>query len=64
LMEHLKLKPGPIIGKILNELLEQVLDNPELNNQETLLQMAHELYAAMANDTTATCHDSTQHHIV
>lgn len=64
LMEHLNLKPGPIIGKILNELLERVLDNPELNNQETLLKMAHELYAAMANDNTATRHDSTQHHAV
>ncbi len=63
-MEHLNLKPGPVIGKILNELLERVLDNPELNNQETLLQMAHELYAAMAHDNTATHHDSTHHNTV
>jgi len=64
LMEHLKLKPGPIIGKILNELLERVLDNPELNNQDTLLAMAQEIYAAMVHDTTTTHHDSTRHHAV
>lgn len=34
----LGLKPGPIFGKILNELLEQVLDNPEKNNREYLLE--------------------------
>jgi len=33
IMEEFDLRPGPIIGKILNELLEMVLDNPELNER-------------------------------
>lgn len=44
LMENLKLKPGPIIGEILNYLLELVLDNPELNTFEQLLEKAGEYY--------------------
>lgn len=42
-MDEFSLKPGPLIGKILNELLEQVLDNPELNVRETLLSRAREI---------------------
>ena len=38
-MEHFNLKPGPIIGAILNHLLEEILDNPEKNDRETLLQL-------------------------
>ena len=40
LMEELDLVPGPLIGRILNELLESVLDDPSLNSRETLLAMA------------------------
>ena len=36
IMELLQIQPGRIIGEILNYLLELVLDNPELNNYETL----------------------------
>ncbi len=36
----LGLKPGPIFGSILKELHEAVLDNPELNTKEQLLEMA------------------------
>ncbi|MGF7059098.1 CCA tRNA nucleotidyltransferase [Brassicibacter mesophilus] len=32
-------KPGKEIGKILNYLLELVLENPELNKKETLIQL-------------------------
>ncbi|MCX8123641.1 MAG: CCA tRNA nucleotidyltransferase [Spirochaetes bacterium] len=63
LMEQLNLKPGPTIGKILNELLERVLDNPELNNEQTLLALAHEIYAAMAQEANSR-HDSIQHNTV
>lgn len=35
-------KPGPVIGKILEELLEEVLDNPECNTREYLLKSAKE----------------------
>jgi len=31
---------GPVIGRILNELLETVLDDPAQNNRETLLKIA------------------------
>ena len=40
LMEQFNLKPGPVIGRILNELLEIILDYPEKNNQEILLEMS------------------------
>ena len=40
LMQELKIKPGPTIGKILNYLLEKVLDDPSLNTQKQLIQLA------------------------
>ncbi|MDR1072308.1 MAG: HD domain-containing protein, partial [Treponema sp.] len=36
----LGVKPGPRLGVILNELLEAVLDDPELNAKEKLLEIA------------------------
>lgn len=44
LMTKLQLKPGPIIGEILNYLLELVLDEPELNTAEQLEEKAREYY--------------------
>lgn len=35
--------PGPMIGTILNNLLEAVLDNPGLNRREILLALARDL---------------------
>jgi len=43
IMEEFDLRPGPIIGKILNELLEMVLDNPELNEREKLIAKTREM---------------------
>lgn len=43
LMEALSLKPGPILGKLLHELFELVLENPEFNTKEQLLSKAREL---------------------
>lgn len=43
LMNELSLKPGPILGEILDKLLEMVLENPELNNKETLMEEAKKL---------------------
>ncbi len=43
LMEELNLKPGPQIGEILDELLEKVLENPELNDKQKLLKIAEDL---------------------
>jgi poly(A) polymerase/tRNA nucleotidyltransferase (CCA-adding enzyme) len=42
LMRKLTLKPGKIVGDILNHLLELVLDNPNINNEEKLLVAARE----------------------
>lgn len=40
LIDELKLKPGKIIGEILNYLLQLVLKNPSLNKKEFLLEKA------------------------
>lgn len=42
LMEH-GMKPGKELGKMLNTLLDHVLENPELNNRESLLALAETL---------------------
>ncbi len=42
IIQKLKIKPGPKIGEILRALLEKVLDNPQLNQKETLLKLAKE----------------------
>lgn len=46
LMEALGIAPGPMVGHILHELLEYILDNPEANTQELLLERAREIAAA------------------
>ena len=35
---------GKQMGKVLNELLEKVLENPEINKKETLLNLAKEMF--------------------
>jgi poly(A) polymerase/tRNA nucleotidyltransferase (CCA-adding enzyme) len=40
IMKEFGLKPGPIIGKILNHLLEKILDDPSLNERHILLGLA------------------------
>lgn len=40
------MQPGPEFSRILNKLLEAVIENPGLNHPETLLEMAHN-YATM-----------------
>lgn len=42
LMVEFGLKPGPLVGRILNELLEMVLDNPAANTHEALISRARE----------------------
>jgi tRNA nucleotidyltransferase (CCA-adding enzyme) len=44
IMNEFNLKPGPVIGRILNELLEIVLDNPEMNERDILLNKAREIF--------------------
>ncbi len=43
LMQAFEIKPGPIIGKVLNDLLEDVLENPDHNTKELLLEKARAL---------------------
>ena len=45
LMETLKISPGPKIGLILNALLEEVLEDPNLNTEEFLMKQSLKLYA-------------------
>jgi len=42
-METLKIEPGPKVGKILNILLEEVLDSPVLNDRDKLVVRVREL---------------------
>ncbi|MBQ6154846.1 HDIG domain-containing protein [bacterium] len=46
LMKEFNLQPGPILGKILSTLLEEVLENAELNEREALLKRAEEILQA------------------
>ncbi|MFW5770250.1 MAG: poly(A) polymerase, partial [Spirochaetota bacterium] len=52
LMDEFSLKPGPVIGKVLNELLEKVLDHPELNRRDTLVEMAGEVLKDIDHEVT------------
>ncbi|MFH1178355.1 MAG: HD domain-containing protein, partial [bacterium] len=46
IMEKFHVKPGPKIGYILNALLEEILDNPDLNTTEYLDKRTGELLEA------------------
>ena len=48
-MEEFNLTPGPMIGRILNQLLELVLDDPEVNQGDILLEKAREIFAALSS---------------
>ncbi|MGZ6213479.1 MAG: HD domain-containing protein, partial [Candidatus Limnocylindria bacterium] len=41
LIAELGIAPGPAIGRLLAALLEAVLEDPELNSRERLLELAH-----------------------
>jgi len=43
IMDKFHAKPGPKIGSVLNALLEEVLDNPDLNTEEYLDKRTDEL---------------------
>jgi poly(A) polymerase/tRNA nucleotidyltransferase (CCA-adding enzyme) len=42
IMETLGLSPGPNVGKIANELMEKVIDHPELNTKKGLITLLKE----------------------
>jgi hypothetical protein len=37
-MDELSLNPGPEVGRILNKLLEAVIEDPELNEKGRLIK--------------------------
>ncbi len=43
IMKALKIEPGPVVGFIIAILLEEILDEPKLNNKEKLLDRALKL---------------------
>jgi tRNA nucleotidyltransferase (CCA-adding enzyme) len=49
LMQELGLTPGPIIGLLLRSLLDEVLEAPEHNERERLLDRARELLKSSAS---------------
>ncbi len=40
IMSNFKIEPSPLVGQVLNHLLELVLDNPEMNHKEKLMKEA------------------------
>jgi len=44
IMTHLGIKPGPVLGKILNYLLDCVLEEPGLNDHQVLIEMSSKWY--------------------
>lgn len=50
IMERFDLKPGPVIGRILHDLLEIVLDEPDMNTEEILIEKAEEIYSSLKNE--------------
>jgi tRNA nucleotidyltransferase (CCA-adding enzyme) len=50
LMRELALRPGPVIGKILDALLEAVTSDPALNDRDALLKLARELGAGLSQE--------------
>ncbi len=46
LMRDAGLAPGPVLGRVLNQLLEEVIGDPALNERERLLVRAREIAAS------------------
>jgi tRNA nucleotidyltransferase (CCA-adding enzyme) len=45
IMKTSNIKPGPVVGQVLHALLEEVIDNPKLNDEKLLEKRAVELIA-------------------
>jgi len=50
LMTELGIPQGPEIGRIIGELFERVLDDPDLNTRESLLGLAREIHGKQPPD--------------
>lgn len=60
LMEMLDIPPGPVVGKILDHLLERVLDVPEDNTPAKLKVFAREYYRNLLKSDNAIANDKGQ----
>jgi tRNA nucleotidyltransferase (CCA-adding enzyme) len=49
IMKRLGIPPGPVLGEILRELLQTVLDDPEMNDPDGLLDIAERFYRSRIN---------------
>ena len=49
-MAGLGLEPGPRLGRMLDALLDRVVDDPALNDRGTLLLLAQGMLADMPDD--------------
>lgn len=49
IMDEFQLKPGPLIGQILNQLLEEVMENPALNTKPSLIEETQKIIKATNN---------------
>jgi len=52
LMDEFNLAPGPLIGRILNDLLEVVLDDPYANRRDILLERSREILDGIRTAST------------
>ncbi|MEW6724250.1 MAG: CCA tRNA nucleotidyltransferase [Bacillota bacterium] len=52
IMEATGLKPGPMVGRLLSQLLEAVLEDPKVNQKETLIALARERLAALPDSVS------------
>ena len=52
LIRELNIKPGPVMGSLLEHLLDCVLEDPEVNNREKLLEMARRWLEVYTSDST------------
>ena len=59
-MEMLDIPPGPVVGKILDHLLERVLDVPEDNTPAKLKVFAREYYRNLLKSDNAIANDKGQ----
>lgn len=49
IMRELEIGPGPEVGRVLEQLLERVLDMPELNRREELLKLVRKDFGGAEN---------------
>jgi tRNA nucleotidyltransferase/poly(A) polymerase len=53
LIRELEIVPGPLVGRILDALLERVMNDPSLNHPESLVALARELASTMEDNAAA-----------